>query len=50
MWSLKENTKATTKNKQIDGTNKIKKEKKDTLITQPVFPKDFSHAVYLFLS
>ena len=47
MWDLKEKTKT---NKQINETNNIKKRKRDTLPTQPVFPKDFSHAVYLFLS
>ena len=38
-----------TTNKQINETNNIKKRKRDTIPTQPVFPKDFSQAVYLFL-
>ena len=50
MWSLKEKT-----NKDNKQTNKQNKQheknwKRDTLPTQTVFPKDFSHAVYLFLS
>ena len=40
----------TTKKQTNKRKNKQKKRKKDTLPTQPVFPKDFSHAVYLFLS
>ena len=49
MWGLKEKL-TKTANKQINETNNIKKKKGDTLTTQPVFPKNFSHAVYLFLS
>ena len=49
--SLKRKTNQEKTNKQTKQATKSKNQKRrDTLPTQPVFPKDFSQVVYLFLS
>ena len=50
MCGLKERTNSDNKQPNKRNEQHKKKRKRDTLPTQLVFPKDFSHAVYLFLS
>ena len=38
-----------TKQNKTKGKRESEKKKKVTLPTDPIFPKDFSHVVYLFL-